>query len=31
MVPDPRNMLPEQYRQVRDLVESKVKALLASL
>ena len=30
-VPDPREMPPEQYRQVRDLIEQKVKELLASL
>lgn len=30
-IPDPREMNPEQFRQVRDLVESKVKELLASL
>jgi protein-tyrosine-phosphatase len=30
-IPDPKNMPPEQYRQVRDLIEKKVKELLASL
>jgi protein-tyrosine-phosphatase len=30
-IPDPREMPPEQFRQVRDLIESKVKELLASL
>jgi protein-tyrosine-phosphatase len=30
-VPDPKEMSPEQYRQVRDLIESKVKQLLATL
>jgi protein-tyrosine-phosphatase len=30
-IPDPREMLPEQFRQVRDLIESKVKDLLAML
>jgi protein-tyrosine-phosphatase len=30
-VPDPKEMPPEQYRAVRDLIEQKVKALLASL
>jgi protein-tyrosine-phosphatase len=30
-LPDPREMPPEQFRQVRDLIESKVKELLASL
>jgi hypothetical protein len=28
---DGRNAPPEQYRQVRDLIERKVKELLASL
>jgi protein-tyrosine-phosphatase len=28
---DPKNMPPEEYREVRDLIESKVKALLATL
>jgi protein-tyrosine-phosphatase len=30
-IPDPKEMPAEQYRQVRDLIESKVKALLATL
>lgn len=30
-IPDPRDMTPEQFRGVRDLIESKVKTLLASL
>jgi protein-tyrosine-phosphatase len=30
-IPDPREMPAEQYRQVRDLIEQKVKALLVSL
>lgn len=30
-IPDPKEMPPEQYREVRDLIESKVKELLASL
>ena len=30
-IPDPKEMLPEQYREVRDLIERKVKELLASL
>jgi protein-tyrosine-phosphatase len=30
-VPDPKHMPPEQYREVRDLIERKVKELLASL
>src|SRR5579885_3392679 len=30
-VPDPKNLPPEQYRQVRDLIERKVKELLAGL
>jgi protein-tyrosine-phosphatase len=30
-VPDPKGMPPEQFRQVRDLIERKVQALLASL
>jgi protein-tyrosine-phosphatase len=30
-VPDPREMSPEEFRQVRDLIERKVKELLASL
>jgi protein-tyrosine-phosphatase len=30
-IPDPREMPAEQYRQVRDLIERKVKELLAGL
>jgi protein-tyrosine-phosphatase len=30
-IPDPKDMPPEQYREVRDLIERKVKELLASL
>ena len=30
-IPDPRDMTPEQFREVRDLIESKVKDLIASL
>ena len=30
-IPDPKEMLPEQYREVRDLIERKVKELLTSL
>jgi protein-tyrosine-phosphatase len=30
-VPDPKHMPPEQYREVRDLIERKVKELIASL
>jgi arsenate reductase (thioredoxin) len=30
-VPDPKDMPPEQYRAVRDLIEEKVKSLLARL
>jgi protein-tyrosine-phosphatase len=30
-IPDPKEMPPEQYRQVRDLIESKVKELLGEL
>jgi arsenate reductase (thioredoxin) len=30
-IPDPREMTPEDFRQVRDLIESKVKQLLATL
>ena len=30
-IPDPREMSPEQFRDVRDLVERKVMGLLASL
>jgi protein-tyrosine-phosphatase len=28
-IPDPKHMGPEEFRQVRDLIEAKVKALLA--
>jgi len=30
-IPDPKDMPPDQYREVRDLIERKVKELLASL
>ena len=30
-IPDPRDMTPDQFREVRDLIESKVKDLLATL
>lgn len=30
-IPDPRDMSPEQFREVRDLIESKIKELIASL
>jgi protein-tyrosine-phosphatase len=30
-IPDPKEMPPEQFRAVRDLIENKVKALLATL
>ena len=30
-IPDPRDMTPEEFRGVRDLIESKVKDLLAAL
>ncbi len=30
-IPDPKEMPAPQYREVRDLIESKVKALVASL
>src|SRR5262249_30900109 len=30
-IPDPRDMTADQFRQVRDLIESKVKALLERL
>jgi protein-tyrosine-phosphatase len=30
-VPDPKDLPPDQYREVRDLIERKVKELLASL
>jgi arsenate reductase len=30
-IPDPKELPPEQYRQVRDLIEARVKQLLAGL
>lgn len=30
-IPDPREMPPEQFREVRDLIESKVKQLLQTV
>lgn len=30
-IPDPRDMTPEQFRGVRDLIESKVKELIRTL
>ena len=30
-IPDPKELPAENYRQVRDLIETKVKALIASL
>lgn len=30
-IPDPKEMLPEQYREVRDLIEQKVRKLLEEL
>lgn len=30
-IPDPRDMNPEQFREVRDLIEAKVKALLQEI
>ncbi len=30
-IPDPKDIPPEQYREVRDLIERKVKELLATL
>ena len=30
-IPDPRDMAPEQFQEVRDLIEKKVKELLARL
>ena len=30
-IPDPRDMKPDEFRAVRDLIESKVKELLTSL
>lgn len=29
-IPDPRDMTPEEFREVRNLIESKVQALLAT-
>jgi arsenate reductase len=30
-IPDPKNMEPEEFRKVRDLIESKVRAALTSI
>jgi arsenate reductase (thioredoxin) len=30
-IPDPKTLSPEQYRAIRDLIETRVKELLASL
>lgn len=30
-IPDPRDMSPDEFREVRDLIESKVKDLIATL
>jgi protein-tyrosine-phosphatase len=30
-IPDPKDMAPDQFRQVRDLIEAKVKELLSEL
>ena len=30
-IPDPKNMTPDQFRSVRDLVEAKVKELIGTL
>jgi arsenate reductase len=30
-IPDPKHMPPEEFREVRDLIESKVRALLADI
>jgi protein-tyrosine-phosphatase len=30
-IPDPRDMTPDQFREVRNLIEAKVKELLATL
>jgi protein-tyrosine-phosphatase len=30
-IPDPKHMPPEQFREVRDLIESKVRGLLKQL
>lgn len=31
MIPDPRNMTPQEFREVRDLIATKVKDLIDSL
>ncbi len=31
VIPDPKHMLPEEFNQVRDFIEGKVKGLLAEL
>jgi protein-tyrosine-phosphatase len=31
MIPDPKEMTPEQFREVRNLIEAKVKELIAML
>jgi len=30
-IPDPKNLPPDEFRAIRDMIESKVKTLLASL
>ena len=30
-IPDPKEMQPEQYREVRDLIKTKVKELIETL
>jgi protein-tyrosine-phosphatase len=30
-IPDPKELPPEEFRRIRDLIESKVKALLSRL
>ena len=30
-IPDPKHMTPEQFREVRDLIEAKVKQLISAL
>jgi len=30
-IPDPKNMEPEQFNEVRDLIETKIKELISSL
>ena len=30
-IPDPRDMTPDEYKSVRDLIETKVKSLIAGL